>query len=91
MCDALNSAAPSTCMSGCRFLCSNLEHCPNAQSYFSSRLTRLCDIHTDFCRFCGKPFCPSCIESHQAECIAKRVQVLTVAELVERALGRMGV
>ena len=90
MCDVMSTGTiASNCMNGCRHLCSNLERCPNAVEYSTSLIARLCDLHTAFCRYCAKPFCVSCIDQHQEECAAKRSQVSTVAELVERAMGRM--
>jgi hypothetical protein len=28
----------------------------------------LCEMHTEICSHCGKPFCPDCIEDHLKAC-----------------------
>lgn len=90
MCDITTTENPR-CLPETKFLCSNLEACPHAKHVFSASVTRLCHLHTEFCRFCAKSFCSHCIAEHQEACKAKRSpEEKTPLEFVEAALGRMG-
>ena len=99
MCDIANislnleSNAKSPCVNSPRYLCSNLERCPHAQQLFSSKIARLCDGHVSFCRWCGRPFCPECQTAHQAACACRPingVEVVSLRDMVENAMGKMG-
>jgi hypothetical protein len=48
-----------------KYQCSSGLDCLNAMQ---NSAPFLCKLHAEFCKFCGQPFCPSCIEDHEADC-----------------------
>lgn len=77
MCDIMTR--PGTeyafCQLANRFLCSTMDGClcqeARAAHLRIGSLTRLCNMHAEFCQHCGKPFCSPCLEGHQDACEMK--------------------
>lgn len=77
MCDIVTR--PETVIPFCqldnRFICSRFEACQSQEARKAGvrigAITRLCNMHAEFCQHCGKPFCSPCLEGHQDACEMK--------------------
>jgi len=96
MCDIItrqhaNRNLAEYCIRGSRFLCAAQEKCPNIWGDLGARSTRICDLHTSFCRYCARTFCPECIAAHEETCSMRpSEQPVTLYERVRKALTEAG-